>query len=88
MSDYEAMLKAMVAPYEAAAVNAHNQGVIVGEIALAEFLLNNHSAHMDLEVKVFLRKVLDTSYKDAEKAMGKPAEDIALIVSEAFGKVG
>lgn len=67
---------------------AHEAGGVVGQIAIAEFILKTYPDGISPELKKFLESVLRRNYDEASERVGKPAEDVALAVSEIMRKVG
>lgn len=54
-------------------------GMLVGEIAIIEYVLSNYEVEPKLES--FLLKVVNRAYNVAADILEKPAEDVALIVA-------
>jgi len=66
---------------------AHKQGCSVGELALAEFILKSYAGEISPTLKAFLEKIAQSGYVDISENVGKPAEDVALQVSDILNKV-
>lgn len=67
---------------------AQENGCNAGQIALIEYIFRDYSDDLSPELKTFLEKILRTCYEDSARIIGKPAEDVALMMSNVLQKVG
>lgn len=68
-------------------VLSHGRGVNVGQIALCEYLLKSYKGQMSTQMEDFLSKVAQESYEKASENLDKPAEDIALQVTQILDRI-
>lgn len=61
-------------------------GNSLGQIALCEFILKSYREELPPNLISLLEKILQVEYESVGREFDKPAEDVALVVSEILEK--